>query len=128
MDILTNKISKEEIKNNSIQTITNNLINEYNINDIDYILNGTRLGDIYRWLQIWICQRRLHSYSNTKMENGEEEDIGRHTSKRSEVFQIPASSMRKLWGGIKWLGFPISHRAWTQRLLSHRIADQCLSL
>ena len=48
MDILTNKISKEDIKNNSIQTITNNLINEYNINDIDYILNGTRLGDIYR--------------------------------------------------------------------------------
>ena len=74
---------------------------------------------ILRWLQIWICQRRLHSYSTTKMENGEE-DTGRHTSKRSEVFQIPASSMRKSWGGIKWLGFPISHRAWTQRLLSHR--------
>ena len=40
------------------------------------------------------------------MENGEEDKIG-HTNKRSEVVQILAPSMWRLWGGIKRLGFPI---------------------
>ena len=40
-DIFTNNFSKEEIKSESIQTITNILINEYNITDVDYILNKT---------------------------------------------------------------------------------------
>ena len=40
------------------------------------------------------------------MENVEE-DATRHTSKKSEVVQILAPSMWRLWGGIKRLGFPI---------------------
>ena len=44
------------------------------------------------------------------MENGEE-DTTRHTSKKSEVIQILAPSMWRLWGGIKWLGFPIPSSA-----------------
>ena len=45
-----------------------------------------------------------------------------------EVVQILAPSMWRLWGGIKWLGFPTPSSACAQRLLSRRIADQCQSL
>ena len=57
------------------------------------------------------------------MENGEEDPTG-HTSKRSEVVQILAPSMWRLWGGIKWLGFPTPSSACAQRLLPRRIAEQ----
>ncbi len=61
---------------------------------------GMYIGD-----QKFEYAKGIHTYTIAQLENGKK-DQTKYTRRSSEAFQIPTSSMWRLWGGIKLKQFP----------------------